>query len=202
MKFAPLVANVRINQLLCASALVLMAGAASAQTAKEMLVEPAYDSVAPSAVAVEPVVATAPVLSSATTVTGHLYVSPTGSDSNPGTQSRPVKTIARADALARAGYVIHVAPGTYSVAAPSLSSAGIRTTKSGTATARIRFQSDVKWGAKIVFSGTGLGWNSKGAYVDIVGFDITGAGRIGILAEGGHEIISNNLVHDLKVSGG
>ncbi|MEW6371856.1 MAG: choice-of-anchor Q domain-containing protein [Pseudomonadota bacterium] len=202
MKFAPVVANVRLNPLLCASALVLLAGSASAQTAKEMLVEPAYDSVAPSAASVEPTVATAPVLSSATTVTGHLYVSPTGSDSNPGTQAKPVKTIARADALARAGYVIHVAPGTYKVAAPSLSSAGIRTTKSGTATARIRFQSDVKWGAKIVFSGTGLGWNSKGAYVDIVGFDISGSGRIGILAEGGHEIISNNFVHDLKVSGG
>ena len=182
MKFAPVVANVRINQLLCASAMALLAGAASAQTAKEMQVEPAYDSPAPTAASVEPIVAAAPVLSNATTVTGHLYVSPSGSDSNPGTQAKPVKTIARADALARAGYVIHVAPGTYSVAAPSLSSAGIRTTRSGTASARIRFQSDVKWGAKIVFSGTGMGWNSKGAYVDIEGFDITGSGRIGILA--------------------
>jgi len=60
MKFAPVVASIRINQLLCASALVLMAGAASAQTAKEMLVEPAYGPVAPSAVAVGPVRATRP----------------------------------------------------------------------------------------------------------------------------------------------
>jgi parallel beta-helix repeat protein len=135
-------------------------------------------------------------------VTGNLYVATTGSDSNPGTQAKPLKTIARADALSLPGYVIHVAPGTYNVAAPSTGSAGIKTVKSGNATNRIKFVSDVKWGAKIVFSGTGLGWNSKGAYVDIEGFDITGTGRLGLLAEGGHENISKNFVHDLKVSGG
>ena len=132
----------------------------------------------------------------------HLYVATTGSDANPGTREAPLKTIARADALARAGYTIHVAPGIYEVAAPSARSAGIRTTTSGTATERIKFISDVKWGAKIVFSGTGMAWNSKGSYVDIEGFDISGTGRIGILAEGGNENISNNFIHDLTVSGG
>jgi hypothetical protein len=132
----------------------------------------------------------------------HLYVATTGSDSNPGTQAAPLKTIARADALARAGHIIHVAPGTYKVAAASLSSAGIRTTKSGTATARISFVSDVKWGAKIVFSGTGMAWNSKGSYVDITGFDISGTGRIGILIEGAKSNVTKNIVHDLTVSGG
>lgn len=133
---------------------------------------------------------------------GHLYVATTGSDSNPGTKAAPVKTIARADVLARAGYVIHVAPGIYKVAAPSSGSAGIRTTKSGTAINRIKFVSDVKWGAKIVFSGIGLAWNSKGSYVDIEGFDISGTGRIGLLAEGAKVTITKNFVHDLKVSGG
>ena len=202
MKFASVVATARINHVLCASAMLAFAGSAAAQTAKT-LVEPAYDSPAPVAVAAEPVVAAAPVLASATADTGkHLYVSPTGSDTNPGTQAKPLKTIARADALASAGYTIHVAPGTYKVAAAATGAAGIRTTKSGTATARIRFVSDVKWGAKIVLSGTGMAWNSKGAYVDIDGFDITGTGRIGILAEGGKERITNNFVHDLTVSGG
>jgi len=200
MTFAS-VATARIHHVLAASIMLAFAGAASAQTAKT-LVEPAFDSPAASSAPTVAAAAAATVTPSATTVTGHLYVSPTGSDSNPGTQAKPVKTIARADALAKAGYVIHVAPGTYNVAAPSTGSAGIRTTKSGTATARIRFVSDVKWGAKIVFSGTGMGWNSKGAYVDIEGFDITGSGRIGILAEGGKERIVNNFVHDLKVSGG
>jgi hypothetical protein len=143
-----------------------------------------------------------PAAAAVVTTGKHLYVATTGSDSNPGTQARPVKTIARADALARAGYTIHVAPGTYKVAAPSTGSAGIRTVRSGTAAARIKFVSDTKWGAKIVFSGTGMAWNSKGAYVDIEGFDISGTGRIGILAEGGKENITKNFIHDLKVSGG
>jgi hypothetical protein len=100
--------------------------------------------------------------SAATTTTGkHLYVATTGSDSNPGTQAKPVKTIGRADALASAGYTIHVAPGTYRVSAPSLGSVGIKTTKSGTSAAHIKFVSDVKWGAKIVVSGTGITWDFR-----------------------------------------
>jgi parallel beta-helix repeat protein len=179
------------------------AGSASAAVIQTS-VEPAFDSPAPTAVSSAQLAAdTAPaVVTTAATVTGNLYVATTGSDSNPGTQAKPLKTIARADALSRAGYVIHVAPGIYKVAAAASGSAGIKTVKSGTATARIKFVSDVKWGAKIVFSGTGLGWNSKGAYVDIEGFDISGTGRLGLLAEGGHERITKNFVHDLTVSGG
>jgi hypothetical protein len=132
----------------------------------------------------------------------NIYVSPTGSDSNPGTQAAPVKTITRADALASAGSTIHVAAGTYYVSAPSLGSVGIKTTKSGTATARIRFVSDVKWGAKIVVSGTGITWDSTGNYVDIDGFQITGSGRHGILAAGAYLTFKNNYIHDLTISGG
>jgi hypothetical protein len=139
---------------------------------------------------------------SAMAATAHIYVSPTGSDSNPGTQTKPVKTITRADALAGPGSTIHVAAGTYKVSAPSLGSVGIRTSKSGTATARIKFVSDVKWGAKIVVSGTGITWDSKGSYVDIEGFDISGTGRHGILAAGRDLGIRNNFIHDLTISGG
>jgi len=132
----------------------------------------------------------------------NIYVSPTGSDYNPGTQAAPVKTITRADALASAGSTIHVAAGTYYVSAPSLGSAGIKTTKSGTATAHIRFVSDTKWGANIVVSGTGITWDSRGNYVDIEGFQITGSGRHGILAAGAYLTFKNNFIHDLTVSGG
>jgi hypothetical protein len=111
-------------------------------------------------------------------------------------------TIARADALARAGYTIHVAPGVYEVSAPSRGSVGIKTSKSGTPSARIKFVSDVKGAAKIVMSGTGIAWRSKGSYVDIDGFDISGTGRLGILAEGGNLTITNNFIHDLMISGG
>lgn len=131
-----------------------------------------------------------------------LHVAPTGSDLNPGTRSLPFATIAHADSVAGPGVTIRVAPGVYRVAAPSALSAGIRTVRSGTPEARIRFVSDVKWGAKIIVSGIGIAWHSSGAYVDIDGFDISGTGRIGILAEGGREIITRNLIHDLEVSGG
>ena len=131
-----------------------------------------------------------------------LYVSTTGSDSNPGTQTAPVKTIARADALASAGTIVHVAAGTYRVSAPSLDNAGIKTSKSGTSTARIKFVSDVKWGAKIIVSGTGITWDSRGSYVDIEGFDISGSGRHGILAAGANLTMTNNFIHDLTISGG
>lgn len=146
------------------------------------------------------VLAVSPALAA---VTGHLYVATTGADSNPGTPARPVKTIGRADALARPGFVIHVAAGTYKVAAPSAGDNGIKTTTSGTAADRIKFVSDVKWGAKIVLvSGAGIAWNSMGSYVDIEGFDVSGSGRLGLAAGGAHLTIRHNLVHDLTISGG
>lgn len=132
----------------------------------------------------------------------HLYVATTGSDSNPGTLAAPFKTIAKADSRAGAGYVIHVAPGVYNVSAPSLGNAGIITSKSGTSAARIKYVSDVKWGAKIVVSGTGITWDSRGSYVDIEGFDISGSGRHGILASGAYLSMRNNFIHDLTISGG
>jgi hypothetical protein len=170
-KSVTVVPFVRIHQLLCCSAAVLLAAAT-------------------------------PTAFSAVATTKNLYVGPNGSDSNPGTQAAPFKTITRADSRGGAGYTIHVAPGTYKVTASGLSGSGILTTKSGTASARIKFISDVKGAAKIVVSGTGSAWNSKGSYVDIVGFDISGSGRHGILAAGANLTISENFIHDLTISGG
>ena len=134
--------------------------------------------------------------------TRQLYVAPYGADSNPGTKDKPFLTIGRADAAAAPGYTIHVAPGEYRVSAPAADSAGISTLRSGTPSARLKFISDVKWGAKIIVSGTGIAWHSKGSYVDIEGFDISGTGRHGILADGTNLTIANNFIHELTVSGG
>jgi hypothetical protein len=60
----------------------------------------------------------------------------------------------------------------------------------------------VKWGAKIIVSGTGITWDSRGSYVDIEGFDISGSGRHGILAAGANLTMTNNFIHDLTISGG
>jgi hypothetical protein len=89
---------------------------------------------------------------------------------------------------------VHVAAGTYF--------GNVITKVHGTPTARIRYVSDTKWGAKIVGTGTEYMWYNKGNYTDIVGFDISGSGREGIENEASYTLIQGNHVHNLKISGG
>lgn len=134
-----------------------------------------------------------------TTSLYHLYVATTGSDSNPGTQTRPFKTILKASSVAKPGTTVHVAPGTYP--------GGFSTSKSGTASARIIYQSDVKWGAKIVPAAnnrSSRAWGNSGKYIDIVGFDVDGSKyqsgtkwRIGITSNGDNSVIRGNRVHHI-----
>jgi hypothetical protein len=122
------------------------------------------------------------------------YVSTTGSDSNPGTSAKPFKTITKAASVAKPGTTVHVAAGTYY--------GNVSTRVSGTSSNRIRFVSDTKWGAKIVGSGSEAMWTNNGNYVDVVGFDITGPGRHGILNYASNTLMANNHVHNLTLSGG
>lgn len=126
--------------------------------------------------------------------TKHLYVATTGSDSNPGTQAAPFKTITKASQAATPGTLVHVAPGTYP--------GGFQTTKSGTASARIGYISDTKWGAKIVpasSSGGGTGWSNRGQYVDIVNFEIDGKSnggwKNGLSSTGSYSVMQGNHIH-------
>jgi hypothetical protein len=139
-------------------------------------------------------------VTTAPTAAYHLYVSTTGSDSNAGTQSAPFRTITKASSVALASTIIHVAPGTYS--------GSITTSKSGTATGRITYLSDTKWGAKLVGSGSGAVWLNLGNYVTISGFDVTGSSNTAGLVSGpwnggevGHHFAANNnLIHDISVN--
>jgi hypothetical protein len=129
-----------------------------------------------------------------------LYVATTGSDTNTGSASSPLKTIAKASQLAKPGTVVHVAPGTYP--------GGFKTITNGTATARIRYQSDTRWAARIVpLSGsvTEAAWDNRGNYVDIVGFDIDGsvaqqgtAWTTGIYNGGSNDSIAKNHIHHIS----
>ncbi|MDB5933622.1 MAG: hypothetical protein JWQ01_966 [Massilia sp.] len=123
-----------------------------------------------------------------------LYVAPTGSDANPGTRARPFLTIQRAANAARPGSTVVVAPGLYRE--------NIKSTAHGTAAARIRYVSEGKWQARLIGRGTEAMWTNHGNYADIVGFDISGSGRLGILNYGSYTMVSGNHVHDLTVSGG
>ncbi|RJG27664.1 DUF1565 domain-containing protein [Massilia cavernae] len=128
-----------------------------------------------------------------------LYVAPNGSDSNPGTEARPLRTISKASRLAGPGTAVLVAPGVYN--------GGFRTTANGRADARISYISTSKWGAKIVppkGSRTRAGWDNRGSYVDIVGFEVDGSNyesgvrwTHGIYNGGSYDAIRNNRVHHI-----
>jgi len=125
-----------------------------------------------------------------------LYVSASGSDANPGTQTAPLRTILKASQLAKPGTVVNVASGTYT--------GGFKTTASGTASARITYKSVTKWGAKIVPSSAKFIWDNRGNYTDIVGFDIDGSGSStttnGIYIGGSYNLVKNNHVHHLATT--
>jgi hypothetical protein len=127
----------------------------------------------------------APALASAATY----YVSMSGSDSNPGTQASPFKTITKANGTVSAGDTVHVAPGIYT--------GGSTTTKNGTASSRITYISDTRWGAKI--TGGSYGWPIKGAYTTVDGFEVDGASRwiAGLDGAGTGVIMKNNHVHHI-----
>jgi hypothetical protein len=132
------------------------------------------------------------------------YVATTGSDSNPGTQTRPWRTINHADSaisLGSAGTIVHVAPGTYFES--------ITTKKSGTASARITYVSDTQYGAKLVGAGPGLIWRNWAAYIDVVGFEFdgsvsnnTGGGYANEIPEASHTQFLRNKVHHIDNPGG
>jgi hypothetical protein len=100
------------------------------------------------------------------------YVATTGSDSAPGTQAQPWKTISHAAGVVNAGDTVIVEDGTY-VETVSL-------THSGTSSSPIVFKSQNKWGAIIapsssqVASNYGLISQITGAYNLVIDFEIVG----------------------------
>jgi hypothetical protein len=124
------------------------------------------------------------------------YVSPAGSDLNPGTQTQPWLTIQHAANVATAGTTVHVLPGTYNVST-------ITTSTSGTASQPIKFISDTKYGARVVGTGDSI-WAQRGNYVEVIGFDITAsnaATRIGFEWTGNNGKVNQNRIHDIQCSG-
>lgn len=127
------------------------------------------------------------------------YVATTGSDANPGTVTSPFQTIDRAARIALPGTTIHVAPGVYP--------GGFKTSMSGTESQRVRYVSSVKRGARLVppmSSDTKSGWDNRGSYVDIIGFEVDGSAARngvkwthGIYSGGSFTAIKENYVHHI-----
>lgn len=123
---------------------------------------------------------------------GDYYVADYGSDeSGIGSADQPWASIQRAADSVGPGSTIHVAPGVYTQP--------IVTQTSGTSddVGRITFISDTPYGAQIRNSEAAQ-WIDYGDYVDIVGFDISGADSpLGILVLGSYVRVLGNHVHDL-----
>lgn len=126
------------------------------------------------------------------------YVSPTGRDSNDGSQAHPFATIHKAASVATSGTTVHVAPGTYTEGVITVS-------QSGTATAPITFVSDVKWGAKIADT-SWHAWNITGSYIIVKDFEMymtnpTIASDI-VDTHGNYVQVIGNYVHDVDKGSG
>src|SRR5215831_10478923 len=124
------------------------------------------------------------------------YVATTGSDSNPGTQAQPFKTITYAYSKASAGTTILVAPGTYT---DYQSGWGLHLGKSGTASSPIVLQSQVQGGA--IIDGGNVSDRNEGIFIDgsynvVDGFEIKNGPKGGISVWGNGNIIRYNHIHD------
>jgi hypothetical protein len=128
-----------------------------------------------------------------------LYVAPDGLDSNPGTRTAPLRSLARAAQLVVPGTTVNVLPGAYQ--------GGFRTSVNGLPNARIVFRSTERWQARIVMpsvSNSDMGWDNRASYVDIQGFEVDGAAQTsgqpwttGIYSGGSYNRIVANHVHDI-----
>src|SRR5258708_9488793 len=123
-----------------------------------------------------------------------LYVSTSGSDSNPGTSAQPFRTITHAYGLAGPGTTILVLPGVY---AEDTSGWGLHWGASGTASSPIVLQSQVRGGA--VIDGQNASDRNEAIYIDgsynvVKGFEIRNGpnGGISIWANG-NQILDNEI---------
>lgn len=124
------------------------------------------------------------------------YVAPNGSDSNPGTFSRPLKTIDRAAHIVKSGDVVYIRTGVY------YESVELQT--SGTAASPIIFkpypgESPVMDGD---FSGyTGFLLHIQGDYVHVSGIEIRNSVARGIEVFGDYDLVDGVYVHHSQASG-
>ncbi|MBU0756497.1 MAG: right-handed parallel beta-helix repeat-containing protein [Nanoarchaeota archaeon] len=110
------------------------------------------------------------------------YVSPSGSDSNPGTESRPWKTIQKAESSMSSGDTAIILPGSYS----------------GTVNVK---KSNINLIAQgnVVLNGA---FYVYGNHNTVSGFEITSANdKTGVRTYGDYNIIENNDIHDTTEDG-
>ena len=137
------------------------------------------------------------------------YVAAGGSDSNPGTQSQPFRTIQRAADIVSPGDTVLVGDGTYTMTAGNAcGSAVVCLTRGGTSSAPVTFRSINPQGAKINGQSNsvryGFEFRSAANYIRIEGFEVYGMGNGSgdasgfVIYNGGHDVlIAGNDIHDV-----
>jgi len=142
--------------------------------------------------------APAVVVPVSTSTKGTYYVSPTGSNSNPGSESRPFLTAAFAASLASPGDIIIFEDGTYTTNDGGL--IGVLS-RSGSGAGYITYKARNKWGA--VMDGRNNaslgGLSVNGSYINIEGFEFKGFSAYGfeIRAGASNVNIRDVYIHDI-----
>lgn len=126
------------------------------------------------------------------------YVSPSGSDSNPGTLSSPWKTIGKAAYYAKAGDTVYLRGGTYSEV--------VSIANSGTSSSPITFTAYPSETPILDGKGSIPGSGSylimvHGDYVNISGIEVANSNYGGIYIDGSYDIVDNVYVHHSKAVG-
>jgi hypothetical protein len=205
IKFATFASDVRINTVLCCSAAVLLTacggGMSDTDAGQTQAAAAAVDSATSQSAATVAAPAFGANASTAAVADATDAGAVAAAEANPGTADGATRllastvTVAATAAAAPSIYHLYVSTaGTYNES--------VKTTLHGTASARIRYVSDTKWGAKVVGIGTEGMWTNNGNYTDIDGFDISGPGRLGILNYASYTLMSNNHIHNLRITGG
>lgn len=135
---------------------------------------------------------------------GELYVAATGSDSNPGTSSSPLRTVQKALDLVQPGGHVVLRGGTYQQGAASEGTAAIYTRRSGTAAAPITIRSypgeratlrgyDRATGRLFQINGKSTGTHD---YYVIDGITFTHSDKLLWIKRGNHNVIRNSSFTD------
>ena len=121
------------------------------------------------------------------------YVSPTGSDTNPGTASAPFKTFAKANSVLTAGSSLNIYAGTYTEQ--------LKISKSGTGSAWITVKPMSGTVVIDMKSAATFGLNLAASYVAVSGLEIKNSGDICVNLVGNNLTIDGLVVHECASHG-
>jgi hypothetical protein len=126
-------------------------------------------------------------------------VATTGSDSNPGTQAAPFRTIQKGADVALPGDTVLVGDGIYTDTDGDGFIVYIRSERGGSAGKPITFKSQNKWGAKLDgrSNTASMGFLFYGNYITVQDFEFYGIKDAVFDGTGSNLLISGNYVHDI-----